>query len=266
MKIIGVTGYYDDNQQHINQAYIKAFSREGFTPVILPSMSFGNREVNSKATEKYYKNLAKSIAEKIDILVLTGGGDINPFVFGETNYASYNTDISRDRTEIALAKAFIELKKPVMGICRGFQILGNIYKLKHYQQDLDKTDEVHSGKALGIETRNEPFHDLILFGEFLDYYKGLHGTDDYDSIRVNSWHHQGFTYKEDLKACENPNEMNDYIKSIAEETKLKILASSVSVIEAFEHSELPIFGVQWHPEEYGRSGLTIDYFLKNYAG
>ncbi len=267
MKIIGITGYYDDKQQHINQAYVKAFTREGFAPIILPSMSFGKREAKLQEIETAYEEMAKGLAEKIDILVLSGGGDINPCIFGEVNYASYNTDLARDKTEMALAKEFIRLKKPIMGICRGFQLLGQIYELENFQQDLAKVNETHSGKDLSIETRNEPLHEIMLFGEFLDHYIGLHATDKKDaSIMVNSWHHQGFTLRQDLKECANLEELDKHLASILKKKKLKVLASTQSIIEAFEHSELPIFGVQWHPEEYGNTGLTIDYFLKNYAG
>ncbi len=268
MKVIGITGYEDENQQHINDAYVKAFTREGFIPVIIPTFSFGNRECNLESTKKEYENMAKGIAEKIDILVLTGGGDINPSMFEEVNYASYNTDISRDKTEMALLDEFIRLKKPIMGICRGFQLIGQKFKLNFFQQDLGNVkEEVHSGKDLDISIRNEPVHEVMLFGEFLDYYIGLHATTKTEaSLVVNSWHHQGFTFKNTCKRCKDPEEISDLTEVILAESKLKVLATTAAVIEAFEHSELPIFGVQWHPEEYGNNGLTIGYFLKNYGG
>ncbi len=264
MKIVGITSYYDEEQQCLNQAYLDAFRRNEFVPVIIPCFSSDNRESLSLNGMSEYFEYAKTIAEKIDILVLSGGADINPLIFGQENYASHNTNIIRDKVEFALAKTFMQAKKPIMGICRGFQLLGQVLKLDHFQQDLTETREVHSGSELEIEIRNEPVHEVTVYGEFLDFLNKNKVSHD-GKINVNSWHHQGFTIKDNMRAIKE-EQFSNISEKILCEKRIKILARTPCVIEAFEHSELPIFGVQWHPEEYGNKGLTIDYFLRNYGG
>ncbi len=149
-----------------------------------------------------------------DGLILCGGNDTDPKYYNQDNYKCINIDAKRDEAEFALAKAFVEAKKPILGICRGAQLL-NILFGGELHQDLINAD-MHIKKA-GVDS----VHSVR--SETGSLCHKLYGEEFF----VNSAHHQAV--------------------SIAG-SDLKVTAWSGDVIEAFEHTELPILGLQWHPE------------------
>lgn len=66
---------------------------------------------------------AETLAARLDGLLLSGGDDLNPALFGEENTHSRSVDDARDAMEFSLTKAFCEQGKPVLGICRGMQAM-----------------------------------------------------------------------------------------------------------------------------------------------
>ena len=64
--------------------------------------------------------------EKYDALILSGGGDVDPQRYGEENTACFGVDPARDEAEFRLIEAYLRAGKPIMGICRGHQVL-NVY-------------------------------------------------------------------------------------------------------------------------------------------
>lgn len=162
-----------------------------------------------------------------DALVLTGGSDINPKLFGEANNGSEGIDDERDQKEYELIKLFEG--KPILGICRGHQILNAYYggsliqhidAYKRHVRTPENIDNVHTVKASE--------------GSFL---RKLYGEE----FPVNSSHHQ---------AVKAPGEGFD------------ILAySDDGYIEATECKEKNIVTVQWHPERMSfknRRSDTVD--------
>ena len=260
MKLIGISGYSSEKQVRQNTAYVRAMEKLGLVPVIIPPQDIPRTEY---IDEGNIKESATSLALKLDALLLSGGPDINPLAFGEYNYGSSGIDIARDTTEIGLFDAFREAGKPIIGICRGFQLMGQILGLQHYQQDLAETKETHSGGTFSASHRAEPIHDLMNFGSYAEYLKsmGLKEEDDFFvKTYVNSWHHQGFTW-----AQKGTQKNLLAIKQIIEENKtekqLEILSATGAVIEGFRHITEPIFGTQNHPEEYD-SSLFLNFFAK----
>ncbi len=148
-----------------------------------------------------------------DGLIICGGSDIDPKYFGEENTASVGIDAERDAAEFELADSFIKAGKPVMGICRGMQLL-NIYFGGKLCQHIDCADmHKHPDCDLVHEVRaNE--------GSILH---SLYG----DVFSVNSKHHQA-------------------VNVLGEGLVATVFSDSIT--EAFEHKALPVFGVQWHPE------------------
>ena len=151
-----------------------------------------------------------------DGLILSGGGDIEPSYFGEEMDGSRNIDPDRDRCEFALVKAYIELGKPVLGICRGHQVL-NVYFGGSLYQDLSNAGN-HSSFAS---------HDLVhpvcaAEGSVLE---SLFGSQ----FVTNSAHHQA-------------------IKELGKGLKATLWSCHDGAVEGIEHESLPIIGVQWHPE------------------
>ena len=151
-----------------------------------------------------------------DGLILCGGGDIHPEYYGEEIDGSANIDLQRDAAEFALAQAYIDAGKPVLGICRGHQLL-NVYFGGTLYQDLENARE-HASFAE---------HDLVhlVHASKDSLFEKLYGSE----FTVNSWHHQA-------------------VKKVGEGLRATLMSYDGSVVEGIEHESLPVFAVQWHPE------------------
>lgn len=151
------------------------------------------------------------IDTSFDGLLLCGGGDVDPKFYNEEINGSTNIDIERDEIEFALMEAFLKAGKPIMGICRGHQLI-NIYFGGSLYQDLPEAEMHKGGKAHEVKAeQGSLLHSL--YGE---------------SFSVNSTHHQAV--KKVGKGLHATAFWND------------------KYIEATEHETLPIISVQWHPE------------------
>lgn len=205
---IGITCGIDYAAQRIqvNADYVRAVQAAGGIPVLLPPVP-GD---------------PAAILAGVDGLLLTGGVDVDPVLFGEEPLRQ-NGEIQpdRDASEIPLCRLALETGVPVLGICRGHQVLavaagGSLYQdlpaqvpecLKHSQQ----APRWHPTHALRIER-----HSRLgaMFGP---------------ELRVNSFHHQAVKgvppgFAETARAPDGVN-------------------------EAIEHPSHPFaIGVQWHPE------------------
>ena len=282
-KLIGITASTNKLQQATNTAYIKAFSTETTTPIILPCLFENENEVITKKEQENLKAHIDKIIATCDAIVLSGGVDLSPISISEKLTDSESFNINRDIFEKELVTACINANKPILGICRGFQLLGNMLGLNYFQQDISITDEIHNGLTKNISLRKEPMHAVHLFGELKKYI-------EQDKICTNSWHHQGFTLMPEGERVKN-KDMEDFVtekRDFHEETKattkdpsivikeiktkgkklnnfgdIDILMATNCVIEGFKHKTLPIVAFQNHPEEYTNS-IAINYFLETY--
>lgn len=151
-----------------------------------------------------------------DGLILCGGEDVDPKYYGEEINGSVGIDEARDTAEYALAKAYIEAGKPVLGICRGCQLL-NVYFGGTLIQHLD------TAKRHVRATEAENIHDARTVGDNL--MRQLYG----DHFVINSSHHQA-------------------VKQLGEGLEITMVSGEDDVVEGFVHQTLPIIAVQWHPE------------------
>lgn len=149
-----------------------------------------------------------------DGLILPGGGDIDPRLFGQLNRGTRYFDPALDRLQLAILQAFVLDKKPVLGICKGMQLI-NIYFGGDMIQHLENSGcHEYTGK--------DQFHGATARkGSFLERLYGSYFV-------VNSAHHQG---------VDAPGRGIEYVQ-FAED----------GVVEGLQHNYLPVFGVQWHPE------------------
>ena len=148
-------------------------------------------------------------------LILTGGEDVEPAFYGEANTACFGLDRARDEAEFRLIEAYLRAGKPILGICRGHQVL-NVFFGGSLCQHLPGA-ETHMPTREGDrvhETRAEAgSFPALLYGE---------------AFPVNSAHHQGI----DLLAPELE----------------AVQRAADGVIEACRHTRYPVYSVQWHPE------------------
>jgi putative glutamine amidotransferase len=108
--VIGITTYPRDEHGrfHLPADYVTAVRRAGGIPWLIPP-----------GEERW-----RELFDRVDALLLTGGGDIDPSFYGGKRHASlYGIDRARDESEIALSRAAVAEKKPALAICRGCQVL-----------------------------------------------------------------------------------------------------------------------------------------------
>lgn len=165
---------------------------------------------------------------EFDALLLSGGGDIHPSRYGDTQIHPnvYGVIPRRDELEFRLIRAFIDTRRPIFGICRGIQIL-NVFLggglIQHVPDFIAESEERH------IKPKDDEYdamHGLAVV-ESTRLGAALKGVDE-----TNSAHHQAI----------DPNRLGNGLVIAAR--------SPLGIIEAVESTDpgLRISAVQWHPE------------------
>lgn len=158
-------------------------------------------------------------------LVLPGGADIHPRFYGQELRGAREIDEARDEYELAVFRRFLEEGKPILGICRGAQLI-NAALGGTLLQHIDGHGKTPDGADGTHPVRTEDGQLLRLYGE---------------RFTVNSAHHQ---------AVDRPGE------------GLRAVAwAEDGTVEAIRHVSLPIFGVQWHPERLTGGDALLRAFL-----
>src|SRR5699024_2541433 len=209
--VIGITPSIEKNESTypVHRAHCDAIKQAGGLPLILP---YGT------------KNVPTLLAQHIDGLYITGGYDIDPHYFNEEPHPQLGQiDPLRDKFELALVHEMIALKKPILGICRGSQII-NVALGGTMYQDLSS----QKGEPLIQHIQNRPLHYPSHYIK-VEKSSFLYRIVKHNNIKVNSNHHQ----------ANNQLGRNLRVSAISED----------GVIEAIEREgELFVIGVQWHPE------------------
>ena len=147
-------------------------------------------------------------------LLLPGGGDLEPWRYGQANTCSRGLEPERDAEELRLLEQFTALKKPVLGICRGLQSI-NVFFGGTLIQDLPGHDAVDGVDRLH-SVRTAPSPLWALYG---------------GQCVVNSAHHQA------------ADRLGSGLRAVQ--------WAPDGTVEALCHRFLPVWGVQWHPERTG---------------
>jgi putative glutamine amidotransferase len=163
--------------------------------------------------------------DELDGLVLQGGADVSPATYGETPLnEAWQGDGIRDRYELDLLRGFIAQRKPVLGICRGAQLINVAFGGTLYQDiaaQLPDTLGHHDA-----QTYDKTFHDIRFTpgSSLARLYPGRGGA------KVNTIHHQA-------------------VKTLGEGLSVEARSEPDGVIEAIRwQGDGFVFGVQWHPE------------------
>ncbi len=211
--LIGISTYGRNGVAAFSLAatYVDAVRAAGGMPVMLPPGEPNPGEV----------------LERIDGLILSGGGDIDPNAYQGSDHASiYNVDTERDEFELTLARLCLEKDVPFLGICRGMEIAivacgGTL------------VSHVPDEYGLKVQHRLVPAPGHLYPAQHpvrIVPTSRLGGIVGKTEIGVVSWHHQA-------------------VRNLA--PGWRVVAESVEdqVIEAVEHQHCSFaIGVQWHPE------------------
>jgi putative glutamine amidotransferase len=209
---------------YVNGAYIRAVQAAGGIPVLL--------------TPHFTPEVQAALWRRLDGLVLTGGGDIEPARFGEAAHPTvYEVSPARDDLEIGLTRRAVAEAVPLFAICRGIQVL-NVALGGTLVQDIPSAIPdalAHSQTA----PRDEPTHPVKVMGEGTRLGRVLGALE----VDVNSLHHQAL------------GRLGEGLRDVA--------WAPDGVIEGVElaSDERFVLGVQWHPEELvGRDQAARNLF------
>jgi membrane dipeptidase len=209
--IIGISANRKEGQSCIAETYVQAVLKAGAAPVLIPVIT----DIEALT----------AIIRDLDGLVMSGGGDINPLYLDEEPIPQLqDVDTYRDEYDLIILRLAMNRQLPIMGICRGHQMInvafgGSVFqdihtqsdhKLLKHSQSLPREQASHSIK---IAEENSRLRQLFS-GE--------------DTLLVNSFHHQA-------------------VKTLAPEF-IETAKAADGINEAMEHQEKEIFSVQWHPE------------------
>lgn len=171
-------------------------------------------------------NHLKTYIDHVDALVLQGGSDVSPSSYGEKGIENnrWPGDVKRDDYELKLIELALKKKIPILGICRGMQIL-NVFFGGSLYQDLSLQTNT------SVEHRNAQKYDKV-FHEIInspDSY--IYKAYEHETMLVNSVHHQG-------------------IKELGKDLIVESKSSCDSIVEAFryENDNQFVWAMQWHPE------------------
>src|SRR5574344_656053 len=215
--IIGISASDSESSVSAPMTYIRSVRNAGGVPLIIP---WTTDEVQ-----------LKKILETIDALVMTGGEDVDPLAYdGEEPHPKMGEIVPlRDAFDAMILKMAVEKDIPVLGICRGIQMINVLFGGSLYQ---DIPSQVKDSFVDHYQNapRNYGTHTITIDKKSLLY--SLLGSE---SVVVNSYHHQS-------------------VKKVAPGFKI-VAVSKDGIIEAIEKIDSGrVLGVQFHPEGFACEG------------
>lgn len=209
--VIGITGNYDNATCTLAEGYYQSVLQAGGIPFIIPPF-------------EQTDNL-KDVLDRIDGLIFSGGGDINPLLLNEQPVKELHSVCHvRDVQELLLARLAADRQIPMLGICKGIQIISAALGGELYQDIYTQMQEGTRIKHSQELDRKYPSHTVNIVAGSI-----LHTLFRNETIAVNSFHHQA-------------------VKTPPPGFRVSAMSED-GVVEAIESSEYKsVIGVQWHPE------------------
>ena len=203
--------------QYVRQSYIDAVIAAGGLPVAVPAFAVDDE-----------LELVRHYITMLDGLLLAGGGDPDTALWGETNTHGVNINPLRDSIELELCRRCVASDIPVLGVCRGIQMIA-------IALDGDIWQDYSLG---GFDDHRHGDHDVeIAAGTHLHEIFGM------QNMQVNSSHHQ-------------------IVRKLPADFIVSATSSGDGAVEAIEYAGVHnrwIAGVQWHPETMNESHFRALY-------
>jgi microsomal dipeptidase-like Zn-dependent dipeptidase/gamma-glutamyl-gamma-aminobutyrate hydrolase PuuD len=214
---IGISSNRKDGLSCIAEPYFQSVVLAGGAPVLIPVIT----DIRALS----------AIVENLDGLIFSGGGDIDPHFLSEDPAAELDgVDSSRDTYDLLLLRLAFNRQLPIMGICRGHQLINVAFGGTLYQ-DIHTRFSAVALQHSQSEPRDCATHTVAI-ANIPSKLRAI--TQGKDILHVNSLHHQA-------------------VKDIAPGFIATATAPD-GINEALEHPEYPIFSVQWHPEQMAAKG------------
>lgn len=234
--VIGITANYNNGDATLCERYYNQIVAAGGVPMLIPPVSDKDVIINS--------------LDRIDGLLLSGGGDYNPLWCGEEPSPNlHGINATRDLPELLITRLAYNRQIPMLGICRGIQTLAMALD-GEVAQDINEERRTKNEEGRG---KNEEYSSSIKHSQDADRREPTHSVNIAEGtmlmniynnvkIHVNSFHHQA-------------------VRATGKRFRISATAPD-GVIEAMESCEhRPIMGVQWHPEWLEDEGLKLFQWL-----
>lgn len=211
-------GFRDKTLQYLEQSIAHWIMGRGGVVFMLPALAF-DAEIERRQVS------VRNYVDALDGLVLQGGADVSPASYGQRPLRpEWAGDVVRDQYEMELLESFLERGKPVLGICRGAQLI-NVAFGGTLLQDI-ATQRADARCHVDVELYNHLHHDVRFEAQarLAALYPGLDGG------RVNSIHHQA-------------------VDRLGADLSVEARCTDDGVVEAIRaRGAVFVAGVQWHPE------------------
>jgi gamma-glutamyl-gamma-aminobutyrate hydrolase PuuD len=176
----------------------------------------------------------RDYARHLDGLVLQGGADVSPQSYAEApTRPEWSGDRARDMYELELLHEFVEAGKPVLGICRGCQLINVAFGGSLYQ---DIASDVPDALAHVHDDYDRHRHKIAFpDGSSLGRMLRVRSSE----ALVNSIHHQA-------------------VKNLGRDMTIEALSYPDNMVEAIRYNKAPfVMGLQWHPEFHRAGGMEL---------
>jgi putative glutamine amidotransferase len=213
--------------QYIEQNVAHWLMQRDVLAFMVPSPEGRTRRAGSKATVNAY-------ADELDGLVLMGGSDVCPETYGERALRpEWNGDRIRDEYEIALLRAFMDKQKPVLGVCRGLQVINVAQGGTLYQDLATQAPFAMNHRNWAIYEQNCHATAFVPGTPLARLYPGK------ALVKTNSIHHQA-------------------VKALGRDLVVEARAEPDQIVEAVRWKGPGyVFAVQWHPEFHDPTDASL---------
>lgn len=222
----GATGLRSKNLQYLEESIAQWVMTRDVLVFMIPTVNTNGLFHPSNITLRHY-------ARHLDGLVLQGGADVSPQTYSETpTRPEWSGDRARDLYELELLHEFVDAGKPVLGICRGCQLINVAFGGSLYQDVLTNVPEA----LLHVHNDYDAHRHAIVFPP------GSSLGQLFPRVQrpiVNSIHHQA-------------------VKDLGRDITVEALSDPDGIVEAIRYQRADfVMGLQWHPEFHRAGGTDL---------